>query len=409
MIHLMRTMAVLMMALIPAISWSMDVEGQSRTYLQSRQAIDGTRLLPLYEYLNFRAAQSDSGGVSFNFGGWYRQDLQNESANGKNSSDVQYAYLSLRREKSNAGLDIGRILVRQGVSSELVDGVQAQTDLLGGFGVSAYGGNPVSADFDSRRGDSIAGGRISHSLPDRYIIGISYLDEKNSNTAFRREEGVDIWLHPVSLVELQGQSSYNAITRDWMQHNYILTVGPFANLRLTGIASQVAYKGYFAGATLSAFTFPRINPDETATTTGGILSYSPSRAYTISVDYKNIQYHLAGKAQYYGGGISHSGSAFGAGLKIHQMHGDSDSNRYDEQQAYVTTRIKKADLSLQGVRVAYKVAINGVRDAYSTSAAAGYTISPKARAVADVEYSKTPDFNKDVRGMLTFIYNFGAK
>jgi hypothetical protein len=33
-------------------------------------------------------------------------------------------------------------------------------------------------------------------------------------------------------------------------------------------------------------------------------------------------------------------------------------------------------------------------------------LSAQARLVADVEYSKNPQFNKDVRGMLTFVYRF---
>jgi hypothetical protein len=394
---------------LPSISTAMDIDGQSRTYLQYRQETDSTRLLPLYEYIDLRAATPNTGAISFNVGGWYRQDLQNESPNGKNSSDLQYAYLSLRKEKSNAGLDIGRVLVRQGVSSELVDGVQAKTDLIGGFGISAYAGSPVSADFDTRRGDSIAGGRFFHSLPNYYTLGVSYLDEKNADVAFRREEGVDLWLHPVSFAELQGQSSYNAMTKEWMQHNYVLTLGPAAGVRMTALASKVTYKDFFTGATTSALAFPKLDPNEIATTTGGILSYSPTRAGTLSADYKNIEYHIAGKAQYYGGNASYAGSTYGAGLKLHQMRGESDTNRYDEQRAYVTAKMGRSDLSLQGMHVAYKAAISGVKDAYNAGAAAGYAFSPKARAIADVEYAKNPYFNKDVRGMLTFVYNFGTK
>ena len=40
---------------LPLVSPAADLSGQSRTYLLSRQATDGTKLMPLFEYLDFRA------------------------------------------------------------------------------------------------------------------------------------------------------------------------------------------------------------------------------------------------------------------------------------------------------------------------------------------------------------------
>jgi putative NIF3 family GTP cyclohydrolase 1 type 2 len=71
--------------------------------------------------------------------------------------------------------------------------------------------------------------------------------------------------------------------------------------------------------------------------------------------------------------------------------------------------IAKADVTIDLLHVGYDQAINGVNDAYTAVAAAGYALTPKARIVADVDYSKNPEFNKDVRGMLTFVYDFDGK
>jgi len=59
--------------------------------------------------------------------------------------------------------------------------------------------------------------------------------------------------------------------------------------------------------------------------------------------------------------------------------------------------------------VSYEQPVNDVSDAYTGTAAAGYTFSPKARIVADVEYVSNPDVIREVRGMLNFVYNFDAK
>lgn len=390
----------------PLSASALDISGTSRTYLLSRQTVDSTRLMPLYEYLDFRAGSGDPGEVSFNFGGWYRYDLKNESPNGKYNDDLQYAYLSFRGERGNKTLNLGRLRVHEGVASELVDGAYGRADLLGGFGVAAYGGSPVETRFDTRRGDSIYGGRIFHGVPGLYTLGASYLDERNGNSAFRREEGADVWLRPASWLELQGMSSYNALSRNWMQHNYYASVGPFSGLRLNGEFSRVSYKDYFVGATMSAFTFPRINPNETVTAAGGSASYAITRSLTAAADYKNFSYRIAGRAGYYGGKLSYAGESFGAGAGFHRMDGDTDTLRYDEGSVYFMRKISAFDISVQGILVSYKQEINGVKDAYTASAAAGYSFSPKARLAADVQYSKNPDFNRDTRGMLTFVYHF---
>ncbi len=374
----------------------------------SRETVDSTNLMPLTEYLNFKVDNSAKDSVSFNFGGWYRYDLRNESTNGKDNDDLQYAYISIKKRSGNAVLDLGRVLVHEGIASEQIDGVHARTDLKGGFTIAAYGGSPVETISDTRRGDSIAGGRIAQGLPGYYIIGISHLDEKNNRSSFRREEGVDIWLRPLTKLEVQGTSSYNAIERGWMQHSYYVTVGPFGDLRLNGEFSKIDYKQFFSSLTVSAFTFPNIDPDETITTAGGSIDYAITRQLTAIADYKNFHYSIAGQANYYGGKIAFAGESFGMGVSGHRMDGATAALQYDELGIYVSQKIARADVSLQLLHLAYKQEINGVKHADNASAAAGYAITPKARLVADVTYSTDSDFTRDVRAMATFVYSFDA-
>ncbi len=372
----------------------------------SRETVDSTNLMPLTEYLNFKVDNSAKDSVSFNFGGWYRHDLRNESTNGKSNDDLQYAYISIKKRSGNAVLDLGRVLVHEGIASEQIDGVHARTDLKGGFTVAAFGGSPVETMSDTRRGDSIAGGRIAQGLPGYYIIGISHLDEKNNRSSFRREEGVDIWLRPLTKLEVQGTSSYNAIERGWMQHSYYVTVGPFGDLRLNGEFSKIDYKQFFSSLTVSAFTFPNIDPDETITTAGGSIDYAITRQLTAIADYKNFHYSIAGQVNYYGGKIAFTGESLGMGVSGHRMDGATAALQYDELGIYVSQKIARADVSLQLLHLAYKQEINGVKHADYASAAAGYAITPKARLVADVTYSTDSDFTRDVRAMATFVYSF---
>jgi len=393
---------------ISSIASALDVTGQSRTYLLSRETADSRQLMPLYEYLNFRVDNSARDSVSFNFGGWYRHDLQNESYNGRSNDDLQYAYLSIKRWAGNTQLDLGRVRVNEGVASLLVDGVHARTELKGGLTIALYGGSPVETGFDTRRGDSVVGGRISEWIPGYFILGVSHLDEKNGGNSFRREEGVDIWLRPVSTLEIQGMSSYNAIGRGWMQHNYYVTIGPFGDLRLNGEYTKVDYQQYFSSMTVSAFTFPFIDPNETMTATGGSIDYAVTSTITAVADYRNFHYRIAGIADYYGGKIAYAGESTGMGVSGHRMDGATDRLKYDELGAYVSRKIARADVTLQFLHLAYKQEINGVNNADSASVALGFALTPKARLVADVHYSRGPEFKRDVRGMATFVYSFDA-
>ena len=397
----------LLLSLLASGSWAVDLSGQSRTYLQSYETTD-SRITPLYEYLDFRAEDIGTKAVSFHFGGWYRYDLQGESYNTKSTGDLQYAYLSMRSSQANSYLDLGRVMVNQGVIFSLVDGASMGTDLRAGFTVNAFGGLPVETDFDSRTGDSVYGGRISQGMENLYRIGVSYLYEKNDYEDFRKEEGADLWTRPFSKVELAGTTLYNALTRSSARTTGLLTLGPFGFLTLRTDFSMVSYRDYFQNATTSAFTFTPggLDPNEKVTSIGeeAVLLFS---RFGLSADYKRFDYKIAGNASSYGGKITYNLlKNAGAGISVHRMDGQIDALRYYEYRAYGFDRFGAWDIALDLLSQRYDVEINGVKNGYSASLAGGYAVTPKARVAADVEYQKNPYYNSDVRGMVKFVYNF---
>lgn len=409
-----RQAAILMVLaaflILPVASEAADLTGTSSTYLMSRETASGSNLLPLYEYLNFGVNNLGKESISFQFGGYLRYDLNNNEVFGKDkNSDLQYAYLSYRKAESNLVVNLGRVMVFEGVAAERMDGAYARTDLKGGFGVSAFGGVPVETNIDLPGNNSEYGARVSHQIPNLYAIGLSYLKEEKNSEDFRKEEGVDLWFRPLNKVEILGKSSYNLITSGWMQHTYNLLLGPFAKLRFNTEYSSINYGDFFTGATSSVFTFQPggpIDPNEKVTILGETVSYAFMGGLNASVDYKNYDYEIAGNAKYYGGRVAYTATSGGAGLSIHRMDGEVDRLSYDEYRVYGYKKINKADVALDLLLVAYDVAINGVDNAYSFSLAAGYELSEKLKLGADVEYSKNPDFDKDIRTFFKLIYKF---
>jgi hypothetical protein len=307
-------------------------------------------------------------------------------------------------------LNLGRVMVFEGVATERVDGAYARSDLKGGFGVSAFGGVPVETNIELPGNNMEYGARVSHQMANLYTIGLSYLKEEKDSKDFREEEGVDLWLRPVNKVEILGKSFYNAITSGWMQHTYNLLLGPFDKLRLDTEISSINYEDFFTGATSSVFTFQPggpIAPGEKVSVLGETVSYEFTGGVNASVDYKSYNYDIAGSAKYYGARAAYAvAKSGGAGISIHRMDGETDRLNYDEYRVYGYRKIDKTDVAVDLLAVLYDVPINGVDNAYSISLAAGYELSEKLKLGADVEYSKNPDFDKDIRTFFKLIYRF---
>jgi len=402
--------AVLLSSLvIPATSSAVSLTGESSTYLQSRQTGDGTKELPLYEYLNFSVSDLGKESISFQFGGWLRYELKNGDADHRTTNDLSYAYLSYRNSVANTMVNVGRILVFEGVASDRVDGVYVKTDLKHNFGLSAYGGMPAETGTDLAGNKNIYGTRLSYQSPGLYQIGLSYLKEEKNSEQFRKEEGVDLWVKPVAKVELMGKSRYNAINSAWSDHSYFLVLGPFSKLRLSTEATQINYKDYFTGTTSSVFDLSKssIDPNDKVRILGEEAAFKATDTVSVSLDYKAYTYEIAGKASYYGGKIAYSSArTVGAGLSLHKMAGETNKLKYDEYRIYGFRKIGHTEVTVDALDVKYAEAINDVKDAYSLTLAAAYEISPSMKLGADVEYSKNPDFDKDLRTMIKLTYLF---
>jgi hypothetical protein len=416
---------LLLIMLLPGALVAAELQGTSNTYLQSRETADGTKQLPLYEYLDLSVRNMGAESVSIHFGGWLGYDLRDDAfgSNNKNSSDLQYGYVSLRTKSSNAMVNVGRVMVFEGVAAERVDGIYARTDVKGGFGIAAFGGAPVETGTDTPGNNVVYGGRISHQYAGLYAIGLSYLKEEKNSATFREEEGIDLWLRPVNKVELTGRSSYNANnsnantpnvnTSGWMEHAYYLGLGPFAKLRLNTEASWISYGAYFAGATTNVFRMTPggpINPNEKVKILGEEAVFALTDSWTLSADYKSYSYDIAGNAASYGAKLTFAvPKSYRAGLSFRRMDGDTTRLQYDEYRVYAAKKIHKVDLAVDLLDVKYQQAINGVTNAYAATLAAGYEFTEKLSAGADVEYSKNPDFDKDVRLFLKLNYHFDSK
>jgi len=397
------------------VSSAASLSGDSSTYLTSQELADGSKILNGYEYLDIAVRDIGSESVSFYTGGWLRYDMQSQQLNEKSNTDLQYAYLSFKGKADNTTLNLGRVMVFEGVAAERVDGIYARTDMRGGFGFSAFGGTPVETEINEPGNNVIYGARLFHQNGSVYTIGISALQEIKDSQSYRREAGIDLWVHPMGKVDISGRSSYNDITKGWMENTYVLMLGPFAKLRLDTTASWINYNDYFFRVTTSAFSLGALSTgllpaDEKVSILGEAASYQVSDAVSIIADYRNYHYSLEGDANYYGGMFKYSVSGSGgAGLGYHRMNGETSKLQYDEYRVYGYKKMGKVDLTADLLDVVYESPINGVKDSFSGSLAALYNLTDAWKIGADIEYLHDPDYSRDFRTFVKLLYHFSAK
>ena len=397
----------------PAPATAASISADSTTIFRMMKSPDDKNLVPAFEYLRLSGASNEGeyGSVAVKMGGWGRVDLANKSYNDDQAdTDLQYGYLSYRGSKNNLLFNAGRQFVAEGVATDRVDGLYSRGDLGAGFSAAAFFGSPVVTKQDPfKGGDLIYGGRIGHTLKNYYSLGLSAVRTGYGGSRIREEEGVDLWFHPLKQIDLVGKSSYNSITYNWMNHDYAITFAPLEKLRLSGIGSYTSYKDYFYQVTTSALSLTNgvLDPNEKVLTLGGSVEFLPVKYFRLTADYKNYDYDIAGRAQYYGGKATFTlPDSFVAGFSVHRMDGETDKLRYDQYRVFAQKKLGKVDLTADFFNVNYQNPINGVKNTYAVTGAVAYAITDNFRVAADINYLKDTVYDNAVTGFIKVTYAF---
>lgn len=394
------------------------VSGSSDTILRL-QASDQSDRFPLYEYLRLSVSstQKDGSATSLHIGGWGRVELgDNAFRNDSTDGDLQFGYLSYRGARNNLVINAGRQFVNEGVATERLDGLYARNDFRAGFGAAVYIGSPVVTEPNFKADDLVYGGRVTQSNHKYYTIGLSALKSHASGSRYREEEGIDLWLHPVKLIDITGRSSYNSITDGWMEHAYTASFAPIDKLQLYGDLSSINYRDYFYKVTTSALLFNPltngIDPNEELLSLGAGGSYALPRNITVAVDYRHYDYKLARSAEYYGGKVSWAiPDSLVTGLSIYRMDGRSARLKYTEYRLFATKKLGATALTLDLIDQNYdsSAAMSGVRNAITVVAAGSYAFSKNLLLGASMDYSHNPLFDNQIQSLVKLTYFFNVK
>jgi hypothetical protein len=387
-----------------------DISLESRTYVPARGTDGENTHVLLYEYLTFNAEDLVQPGLYLRVGGWGRTDLADETFGQKTNSELQYAFLGWRAPQLNAEARVGRLALTAGVArNEVFDGILLGSDLPAGFDITLFGGIPVETDTDGRSSDTLYGARISQGRAGLYRLGASYLKEENAGSPSREETGADIFLAPLPLVALTGSSLYNTIAKEWARHDYRLALGPFVQrVRLAATWASTDYRYYFQSPVHPAFLPEDPTADETLDRIGGEVEVELGRGFTLAGEYTSYTYDIAGAAKAYGGGLAWAGKGITAGGDYRQVDGDEAENRYKEISAYASVPFGPLFASANAEYLTYEEEINGEKNAMTGKLGLTYPASRSLELAASVEYGKTPEYDREVKGFFAVTWRYDA-
>lgn len=387
------------------------VSGNSLTIVRMRESAQDDFVMPLYEYLNISATDAtETGAMSAHLGGWGRLDLAERSTEERTEGDIQYGYLSYRSNRSNLQANAGRQFVVEGIAAERLDGLYLRSDLVAGFTAATWVGTPVTTEPNFQGGELIYGGRVAHSIPRYYSIGLSALRNETDADGLREEEGIDLWLRPLAMVDITGRSSYNSKSNGWMEHAYTVSVIPTDAFRVNINFQKVDYDDYFYHVTTSALSLTNgiLLPGEEMWNVGGSVGYTGAKNLSLSAEYNHFEYDIAGHADYYGLAGSYTfPTALTAGGSVHRMDGSTGALSYSQIRLWATQKFGAADVTLDFFDVDFDNGLFGRENTYSLAAAAGYNVNPALRVTADVDYLRSTDFDHELRGLIKVSYAFG--
>ncbi|PLX45854.1 MAG: hypothetical protein C0609_02115 [Deltaproteobacteria bacterium] len=397
---------------IPAVAVAgADISSETivRFYEREDYGGDNRSLAPLYEYLTLEMWRERGTGLSFHSQLWGRADLADKSGEKKSDGEIIYGYL----QYLSPGVDfrVGRQSIYEGVANEPLDGGSISFDLGGMASLSLYGGPSVSmAEEDGRSGDLVYGGRLSHTLPGVYSLGLSYKSLSNDSDVAQELAGVDASLFMIPSTSVMGRSTINVESGEWAEHSYeaLILVGDFA-FRPHFWTFDYAEIFDAGDKTPGPFQF-LADGEEQVTVVGAAVDFQLTEdAVMIEVKGDSYNYEERNESANYAAVALEVRTAeiTGAGAELGRMEGETSDNSYTIGRGYAQWRSGIYLLSGDIVYAAYDEPVLGEDQSLFLSLGGGMTFMGGALTLkVSGDYTSGPYFDEDLRAMVTCDYHF---
>lgn len=404
---------------VPPAARAESVTASSTTIVQGRQdPRDGTvhTVVPFLEMVSVRAADVANpvvDNMAIVVSAW-GEAVAYEPRDGKHLlGDVDAAYLEGHALNQHLNLRLGRQFVFAGTGAAAqIDGLNVQSRIAGGFGVSAFVGAPVKPRFDVARGDLVFGGRASWRHGLEREIGVSLFQMRDDGRIGRFFAGADTRYRVLPSLVLAGLANWSIPDQRWAEFDAAITWQPHHVFDVTADFRRTAPDLFLPR--YSIFTvFAQQERDEF----GGSFDLRPCRYVDLVSDV-----HLT-RVKDEGGIGSNAGTKitfrlnnrgwtrFGAeGRRLDGPSGGYLMGRVFARQQLTTTLTAVIDgqaYELKKMINGENVGVNGYKESYLASANVVYDYSPAWRVVLTGIYNTNPYVKQGYEGLLKVVYNGG--
>ncbi len=395
------------------------ISASSTTIVQGRQdPRDGTvhTVVPFLELVSLRASEvstpllTDTAIVVSAWG----EAVAYEPRDGKHLlGDVDTAYIEGSALKRHLHLRLGRQFVFAGTGAAAqLDGLNLQTHLAGGFGVSAFAGAPVKPRFDYARGNLVFGGRAFWRQGLEREIGASVFQLRDDGRIGRFFAGADARFRLLRSLVVAGLANFSIPDERWAELDAAVTWTPHHMVDVTADFRRTAPDLFLPRYSIFS-VFAQQQRDEL----GGSFDLRPCRFVELVSDI-----HLTKTKDEEGTGSNAGAKAIfrlnNAGWTRFGVEGrrlDGASEGYLMGRVFARQRLTTtltAVLDAQAYQLKRTVngeneGINGHKQSYFASANAVYDYSPAWRVVLTGMYNANPYVKRGYEGLLKVVYNGG--
>ncbi|MBR9981958.1 MAG: hypothetical protein KFF50_13100 [Desulfatitalea sp.] len=198
-------------------------------------------VLPVHKPHSPKPDDTPVGGWSLHMNAWsLERPLHEITRQGVRQVGLRLGYLQYTRPKSQLSLNLGRQLVRDGITPTRLDAMRFTTNWGTHISTTLFAGLPPSlVEPQGKGGSMVYGGRATFHGSDHYAVAFSYQGEKDGDA----KAAAHLNIHANDRFSLSGLSGYGVAGRTWRDHSYLARLGLYG-LRFAPTYQNFQYRDF---------------------------------------------------------------------------------------------------------------------------------------------------------------------
>lgn len=319
------------------------------------------------------------------------------------TGDLDAAYLQGKVYKRHFEFRLGRQLVVGGAARVTqMDGLSLTGNAPHGFGLTIYGGAPVTPRFGIHRGDAMVGARAfwRHSVTTE--LGLSIIDVDDRGLANRRDAGFDARVAPTRTLVIDAYALYSLIELRFAEAQVATTWMPLNQLEISADAHHTAPDLFLPRTSIfSVFS------NETHDEFGGRALVRPLRWLKLAGDYHYLS-SSDGTGHRGGGKLTLTPRRDGAtvvGVELRELS-LTPTGGYTQTRVFAIQRLAPTLIvTLDGDYYRLERPINGQPNSFTAAGTIGWDFAPGWRIVLSALADRTPLVDWRFEAMAKLVFN----